>query len=91
MPFMIVQRTWGPDTVPRSRGSDAAALSVDVVDACESLREAEKLAKTRAASFPANGYNPKQDYWWGRVNEFRYTLTVEGPRRYPPIARQHSG
>ena len=87
MAFMVVRRTWGPDTVPRARGSGSTPLSTDVMSACDTLREAESLAKRRAAEFPANGYNPQADYWWGRDSEFRYTFTVEGPRRYSPISR----
>ena len=75
MAFMVVRRTWSPDSVPGGRGS--GTLRIDVVGYGNTRQEAEKLAKQRASEFPANGYNRKSDYWWARDSDFRYTFTAE--------------
>jgi hypothetical protein len=85
MGFVVVRRTWGPDTLPRARRSEPA-LNAEVIAKGETLREAERLARQHAAELPANGYNREHDYWWGRDEDFRYTFTVEGPRSYGPIS-----
>ena len=87
MPFLVVRRTWGPDSVPRSPHPGSDLVSTDVLETSETLRGAERSAKVKATGYPSSGYNPKHDYWWARDDDYRYTFTVEGPKRYPPVTR----
>ncbi len=75
MPFDVVQRTWGPESVPGRRG--LGALREETIATCATLAEAEAAAKASAARYEAHGHNARRGYWWGRDDRFRYTFVIE--------------
>ena len=75
MLFDVVQRTWGPESVPgRQR---LGALRMETIATCPTLGEAAAAAKASAAVYVAHGYNRQQGYRWGRDDRFRYTFMIE--------------
>ena len=75
MAFAVVQRTWGPETVPGK--GQAGILRIETVGVFTSWEQAEAAAKACAGSYQAHGHNKKNSYWWSRDEEFRYTFAIE--------------
>ena len=77
MLFVVVRRTWGPDTIPGDRRTRPSPLQVEAVAQTDRQEEADRFAKAHASQYPASGYNPQRGYWWGRDSNFRYTFRIE--------------